>query len=318
MTLTDLDQGLGTAPDPFVIDDATGGLLRYDVGSPAVNNVVSFGGYVPGGDNLYGRCKSLRMFFAQPLPSVFFTMWISRAQAGNSIRFDLRSGGQTMGSFDIPIPAGTAPFCLRLNPFLPNMEEIVVTGIGPHDGGAFHGVIDGMLFGVVVDYAPTCDGGVSPIHAPCPCGNDSNVYDSEGCLSSFGNGGRLRMSGYSSISNDDVQLVCMKLPPSASALFFQGTQDLTFTGGAVFGDGVRCAAGNVLRLGVKQAVNGIAAYPEAGDVPISIRGGVTQGSVRLSGVVPQRRLVLHAGGLQPEQRDSAGLGEQRQQEPDLF
>src|SRR6185436_17369036 len=93
----------------------------------------------------------------------------------------------------VPIPAGTAPFCLRMNPTPPGgFDEIVVSGIGPIDGGVFHGVIDGFLFGAIVDFAPTCDGGMNPGHTACPCGNDSNVFDSEGCNQSFGYGTRLR------------------------------------------------------------------------------------------------------------------------------
>jgi hypothetical protein len=277
VTLQDLDQGLGTAPNDFHVDDASGALLNWDVGNFPQNKVVTFGGHVPGPDNLYGRCKSFRMVFSQPLPAVYFTMWFSRASFGNSVQFDFRTSGQTTLSGSLPIPAGTAPFCLRMNPTPPGgFDEIVVTGIGPIDNGVFHGVIDGFLFGAIVDFAPTCDGGMNSGHTPCPCGNDSNVFDSEGCNQSFGYGTRMRLSGNSSLSNDTLRFVCMQLPPNSSALFFQGAQMVANFAGTVFGDGLRCAGGTIVRLATKQAgADGLAYYPEAGDAPVSVKGQIT-------------------------------------------
>jgi hypothetical protein len=55
----------------------------------------------------------------------------------------------------------------------------------------------------------------------------------------------------------------------------------------VFGDGVRCAAGTVIRLGIKTTVNsglfgGVASYPQPGDQAITVRGAVpATGAVRL-------------------------------------
>lgn len=282
VTLRDLDQGLGTAPNDFYVDDASGGLLNWDEGNFPQHKVVTFGNYTPGPDNFYGRCKSFRMLFSQPMQAVYFTMWISRAEAGNSVQFDFRLNGQTSYSGAVPIPAGTAPFCLRMNPSIAGgYDEIVVSGVGPIDGGVIHAVIDGFLFGVIVDFAPTCDGGADPVHTPCPCGNDSNTIDSEGCLQSLGYGARLRLGGNPSLSNDTLRFVCMQLPPNGTALFFQGTQIANNFAGIVFGDGLRCAAGSIQRLAVKHATNGLAYYPEAGDLPVSVKGQVTTaGSTR--------------------------------------
>jgi hypothetical protein len=276
VTLLDLDQGLGTAPDTFYVDDASDGLLKWDAGSPAQNKVVTFGSFLPGPDNDYGRCKSFRMVFSQPWPAVYFTMWISRAQAGNSIQFEYKASGQSLHIDTVPIPLGTAPFFLRMNPSLSTeFDEIVVSGIGPHEGGAFHGVLDGFLFGVSILWAATCDGGMSPFHAPCPCGNESNTFDSEGCNQSQGYGTRFRLSGNASLSNDTLRFVCMQLPTTGSALFFQGSQLANNGDGVVFGDGLRCASGSIVRLAVKQATNGLAYYPEPGDAPVSQRGQIT-------------------------------------------
>jgi hypothetical protein len=42
-----------------------------------------------------------------------------------------------------------------------------------------------------------------------------------------------------------------------------------------FGDGLRCAAGSVVRLGAKFNTGGTSQYPAAGDASISVRAGIT-------------------------------------------
>jgi hypothetical protein len=43
----------------------------------------------------------------------------------------------------------------------------------------------------------------------------------------------------------------------------------------VFGDGLRCAGGTVIRLGTKANAAGASQYPDAGDAAVSVRGLVT-------------------------------------------
>ncbi|MEQ1728367.1 MAG: endonuclease [Vicinamibacterales bacterium] len=101
----------------------------------------------------------------------------------------------------------------------------------------------------------------------CPCGNLGAA--SEGCANSLGLGATLTAMGRASIATDTVVLTGRQMPNS-SALYFQGTtQTLT-----VFGDGLRCAGGAVIRLGTKTNVSGASQYPEAGDDSISARGQV--------------------------------------------
>ena len=48
-----------------------------------------------------------------------------------------------------------------------------------------------------------------------------------------------------------------------------------------YGDGLRCIAGNLKRIGAKTSTGGSSQYPEAGDPPISVRGAIPlQGGVR--------------------------------------
>ena len=78
-------------------------------------------------------------------------------------------------------------------------------------------------------------------------------------------------------------LIATDVLPSVLCIFLQG--DAQNPAGVVFGDGVRCAAGHLLRIGAKNAVNGIATYPQGGDLSISARSAqlgdtIASGSVR--------------------------------------
>jgi hypothetical protein len=105
----------------------------------------------------------------------------------------------------------------------------------------------------------------------CPCGNASPVGDSSGCLSSLGTGGKLTAAGTPSLAADNVVLHGSQMPNS-SALCFQGTTRQGAGMGVVFGDGLRCAGGSIVRL--KTVVNNLGAsqYPQAGDASISVKG----------------------------------------------
>jgi hypothetical protein len=60
-------------------------------------------------------------------------------------------------------------------------------------------------------------------------------------------------------------------------LFFQGTATSGGGAGTVFGDGLRCAAGTVLRLGTRQASFGTASLGGPGDARVSALGAVPAG-----------------------------------------
>jgi hypothetical protein len=68
--------------------------------------------------------------------------------------------------------------------------------------------------------------------------------------------------------------------PNASCLYFQGTTQVGTGSGAVFGDGLRCAGGAVIRLGLEPNTNGASQYPAAGDGAISVVGADIVGFVR--------------------------------------
>jgi hypothetical protein len=112
----------------------------------------------------------------------------------------------------------------------------------------------------------------------CPCGNLG--ASGNGCANSVDPmGGHLTASGSSSLAGDTLVLGGSGMP-SSSALYFQGTTQLNGGLGAVFGDGLRCAGGTIIRLGTKTNVAGTSQYPGAGNPSVSVRGMVTAPGTR--------------------------------------
>ncbi len=113
---------------------------------------------------------------------------------------------------------------------------------------------------------------------PCPCGNNASV--GRGCGNSLGAGARLSATGAAAVSSDTLVFEVFPIPNS-SVLFFQGTTQVNGGAGSVFGDGLRCAGGAVIRLATKLAASNLATYPVGPDVPVSVRGAVPpSGGVR--------------------------------------
>jgi hypothetical protein len=112
----------------------------------------------------------------------------------------------------------------------------------------------------------------------CPCGNNSTSASASGCLNSTGTGGRLVGAGLASTAADSLSLSVSNLPASTTVLLFQGTT----TTASAFGDGLRCAAGTILRLGTRTTSAGAASWPGTGGAPgLSTIGAIpTAGGVR--------------------------------------
>jgi hypothetical protein len=126
---------------------------------------------------------------------------------------------------------------------------------------------------------PDCDPGVAfcfgdGAQVACPCGNESLAAEHVGCLNSGGKGGKLRAIGTASIANDTVVLAGSGML-AGPALYFQGTDTKGGGAGMLFGDGLRCASGTVVRIATVVNVAGNSSYPPLGGSPISTRGVVT-------------------------------------------
>lgn len=138
------------------------------------------------------------------------------------------------------------------------IDDFVVRDVGCNGAGAF------------------CFGDGSG--ADCPCGNFGAA--GTGCANSTGAGAELLSSGVASIGADTFALTSDATPAVVSVLFFQGTSAQSGGAGVVFGDGLRCVAGSIIRLGTKVSSASLATYPEAGDATVSVRGAVPAGGVR--------------------------------------
>ena len=121
---------------------------------------------------------------------------------------------------------------------------------------------------------PFCAGdGLDPaVTVPCPCANFGTLGN--GCANSVNaSGANLASTGLP--SNDDVVLAGSLMPATVACIYLQGDAETQ----AVFGDGVRCAGGTLLRLRTRANVGGASAFPDSTDtITLSQRGGVTPGS----------------------------------------
>ncbi len=107
----------------------------------------------------------------------------------------------------------------------------------------------------------------------CPCANTG--AQGHGCASSVnGNGALLSTAG--SVANDDVVLVGAHMPFASAAIYLKG--DAEELGGAVFGDGLRCAGGVLMRLHSVVNSGGASQFPGPGDPTLSLRGNTPVGS----------------------------------------
>jgi len=133
--------------------------------------------------------------------------------------------------------------------------------------GATHDVYAGLWDGCEGGFAESfCSGDGSGATA-CPCSNFG--APGNGCASSVNpNGANLGWSGNPWVANDSFTLQASGMPNS-SALYFQGTAPSGMWSGTLFGDGLRCVGGSVVRIGTKQNVGGASQYPEAGDPLLS-------------------------------------------------
>ena len=101
--------------------------------------------------------------------------------------------------------------------------------------------------------------------APCPCANAG--ASGRGCENSASTGGALLAASGSS-HPDALVLTSSDELPNALSIFLQGDAQIAPT---PFGDGLRCAGGNLKRLFVLNASAGVASAPQPADPSITAR-----------------------------------------------
>lgn len=113
----------------------------------------------------------------------------------------------------------------------------------------------------------------------CPCGNASAPGTIAGCVNSIGRAGALSANGLASVGIDSLVLRGSGMTNGA-CLYFQGSTRVNGGAGVAFGDGLRCAGGAIVRLGLVQNALGASQFPRATDPRVSVVGGVRAGDLR--------------------------------------
>lgn len=177
------------------------------------------------------------------------------------------------------VGAGTVPF--SIGPMFWNMPTA-----GGHPPGIVtqgSGVSADLILRAQYYYRtnPTtiCPGQIQA--AFCPCNNYGT--SPAGCGNSLqSSGGLLSPSGTPSIANDTLTLLGSGMTNS-NALYFQGT-NFNYAQ-SVYGDGLRCVTGSVVRLGTRTNSAGASQVPSVGGTPISTVGSVTTPGTRYYQVI---------------------------------
>ncbi|MBK7876869.1 MAG: hypothetical protein IPJ77_14180 [Planctomycetes bacterium] len=116
------------------------------------------------------------------------------------------------------------------------------------------------------------DGTLVDHTTPCPCANVGAAGN--GCANSTNPSGA-NLAGTGDSSLDTVVLSGTGMPATVSCIYLQGDA----LADVVFGDGVRCAGGTLVRLRTRANLGGASSFPDSTDtVTLSQRGGVTPGS----------------------------------------
>ena len=139
-----------------------------------------------------------------------------------------------------------------------------------------------------------CEPGVGGV-VGCPCANPPAGLD-RGCNnSSFTGGASLAASGIARVSYDTVVFTSGDERATATSIVLQG--DGLSASGLVFGQGVRCVAGNLKRMYIQSAVNGSIRAPRTGEMHVYARSAalsdtIAPGTHRYYGVYYRDPIVL--------------------------
>jgi len=144
------------------------------------------------------------------------------------------------------------PFCISSSSTEVSHHDQAGTLLGTFPAAGDHPSIITIVGAVGGPGAGYCFGDLGS-GTPCPCANDNDgSVPGSGCDNGvFASGAQLTGSGIASVSADSLVLSATHLEPSNSGLYFRADNDLS--PGTVWGDGLRCAGGNLKRLQVRFA-----------------------------------------------------------------
>jgi len=112
--------------------------------------------------------------------------------------------------------------------------------------------------------------------AACPCGNTGS--SGGGCANSASvDGALLEALGSASIRSTSLFLAVQGLVPGQPGVYFQGSDAIDGGHGSPFGDGLRCAGGEITRIEIATADEGGISHTT---VDVAAEGGVSAGQTR--------------------------------------
>ena len=139
-------------------------------------------------------------------------------------------------------------------------------------------------------FASLCDPGQNQVIV-CPCGNQPSGR-SRGCDNSSSTGGAsISAGGIAYLSTDSLAFTTSAERPAATSVLLQGTA--LVPNGVVFGQGVRCAGGQLERMYVKTAVNGSIIAPDLSTNDPTVSARSAQLGVAIQPGQPYEYLVYY-------------------------
>jgi hypothetical protein len=183
----------------------------------------------------------------------------------NRIAANFGGTGITVNSITLNTPTQLTLNVSVSNSAPPGSQTLTVTNPDGQSTTSANGI---LTVGNVPPGMPFCAGdGLDPqVQVTCPCFNFG--AQGNGCANSVNaNGASLASTG--TTSPDTVVMTANGELSMALSILLQG--DVDASTGIVFGDGIRCANGNLKRLYSKNASGGTVAMPGAGDLPITLR-----------------------------------------------
>jgi len=143
----------------------------------------------------------------------------------------------------------------------------------------FNGVSDVFVAGCTTGRTFCSGDGTA---AACPCATPGAWNG--GCPNSATAGAILSGAGSAHTGNDTLALLVRDLPLNATVLYLQGSTQVNGGNGTVFGDGLRCVSGTILRLGTRPSSGGVSTwgFGAPGSPLLSVQSSVPSGGdVRL-------------------------------------
>jgi hypothetical protein len=114
---------------------------------------------------------------------------------------------------------------------------------------------------------PTLCAGDGSAGNTCPCANAGSEH--HGCANSRPLSLGAALVGAGETNPDSVVLSTAGMPPSSFHVYFQGSSPIPAA--VLYGDGLRCTGGQLLRLSYKTASDGASSYPVGADPSITAR-----------------------------------------------